>query len=188
MYDMPVSCGTTQWHLPELQDSGIEFSGLCAAYQHEKQMCLKKMSPELTSLLLLQHWAGLIINAEKPAALSSRDGRLLRRPPAPANLEHGQLVKALHQALAGGLQQHARDVLVQAQGEALPCTLDNRLRRRMVDPPLYSWSELELAEVTSIHHICLLPACCCITARLLDTLWFLASLAPAPPELLWKQR
>ena len=77
-----------------------------------------RTSSELSRLLLLQHWAGLIIDAEKPAALSSRDGLLLRRPPVPANLEHGRLTKALYEALAGDLQAHARDLLVEAQ-----CTL-----------------------------------------------------------------
>ena len=71
-----------------------------------------------------QQWAGLIIDAEKPAALSSRDGRLLRRPSVPAKLERDQLVKALQQALTEGLQQHARDLLVEAQGMAFVCPFD----------------------------------------------------------------
>ena len=75
---------------------------------------------ELTPLLfcLLQHWAGLITDAEKPAALSSRDGRLLRRPPSPGKLEQVQLIEALLQAFTKSLQQHARDLLVEAQGVA----------------------------------------------------------------------
>ena len=81
------------------------------------------ISIELTVIAVWQQWAGLIIDAEKPAALSSRDGRLLRRPPMPAKLERHKLVQALQQALTDGLQQHARDLLVEAQGGLLPAPL-----------------------------------------------------------------
>ena len=66
-----------------------------------------------------QHWAGLIEDAEKPAALSSRDGRLLRRVPAPARLEHAELAKALQEALAGQLLTHAKDLIAAAGGDHL---------------------------------------------------------------------
>ncbi|KAK9822055.1 hypothetical protein WJX74_003920 [Apatococcus lobatus] len=104
--------GQPEFAVPTLQRA-LKTSGGSTSISAGLLQALSKVSQEW----LVKHWTTLITDAEKPAALSSRDGRLLRRPPMPAKLEQGQLMEALQQAFTKSLQQHARDLLVEAQGQ-----------------------------------------------------------------------
>ena len=63
---------------------------------------------------LLQHWARLIVRAEKPNPLSSRDGKLLRRVPLEGRLDLAEMARNLEAVLPFKLKQESIQLLLQA--------------------------------------------------------------------------
>lgn len=60
---------------------------------------MAQTTPHPAIPMLAAAWAELIASAERPALFSSRDGRLLRLPPANERLSQVQLQQHLHQLL-----------------------------------------------------------------------------------------
>ncbi|KAK9867300.1 hypothetical protein WJX84_009272 [Apatococcus fuscideae] len=107
------------WEQPELAVATLQQAVQLSDGSLSISAALQEALQRVSSGWLAEHWSTLIEDAEKPAALSRRDGRLLRRIPAPANLDRSQLANALQRALAShqDLQSHAGKLLATAGGK-----------------------------------------------------------------------